>query len=39
MTAEREAELRERLADLNPEATPEEIDSIDLAIYDCGGCS
>ena len=35
---EREASLRAYLKALNPDIPPEELDSIDLAMFDCGGC-
>lgn len=35
---ERVASLRAYLQAINPDASPDEIDSIDLAIFDCGGC-
>jgi hypothetical protein len=38
LTPEREASLRAYLRALNPELDPAELDSIDLAIFDCGGC-
>lgn len=38
LTPERKASLRAYLRDLNPDIPPEELDSIDLAIFDCGGC-
>lgn len=38
MTDEREAELRQYLRDLN-DAPDDDFDDIDLAIFDCGGCS
>jgi hypothetical protein len=38
LTPERKASLRAYLKDLNPDIEPDELDSIDLAIFDCGGC-
>ena len=38
MKREREASLRAYLKALNPDIPPDELDSIDLAIFDCGGC-
>lgn len=35
---ERHASLRAYLKALNPDIPSEELDSIDLAIFDCGGC-
>ena len=38
LTPERKTELRAYLRHLNPDIDPDELDSIDLAIFDCGGC-
>lgn len=35
---ERHASLRAYLRALNPDVPAEEIDSIDLSLFDCGGC-
>ena len=39
MTPEREAEVRAYWREINPDVDPDDLDDLDLSIFDCGGCS